>query len=204
MKQFRVLATAAALFSFDLLLAPPCLAIPTDIILFQDTGNGITQLFNGAPIGSCSVESAGCTTTSEQGVGGTGIPTSGQGAFPINFNIFEDPSLTVLSDTFALSVQDFSSVGGTANTVVATFTSGPPITALTGTNVIDLVETGNIQTLGTVTFTDANATPIDAIEYQFVSDNLPEPSSLVLVVGLLGVIGLRRRSAGQPVSLASA
>jgi PEP-CTERM motif len=185
------------------LLASPCLAtpIPTDIILFQDTGDTITQFFNGTPFGTCSVESAPCNTTSEQG-GGTGIPTFGSLAFPINFNIYEDPSLAVLSDTFSLSVHDFSSIGGTPNTVLATFISdmeGTPLTPLTGGNLINLVETGSIQTLGTVTFVDANGSPIDAIEYQFVSDvsDVPEPSSLVLGVGLLGLIVLRHRSAVQ-------
>ena len=179
------------------LLASPCLAITTDIILFQDTTDTIFQFFNGSPIGTCP-ESGGCTTTSEQG-DGTGIPTFGQLTFPINFNIYEDSSFAVLSDTFSHSVQDFSSVGGTPNTVVATFTSdvdGTPPPALTGGTLFNLVETGAIQTLGTVTFTDTNGNP-SAIEYQFASDvsDVPELSSLALLgVGLLGLMGFRRRS----------
>jgi hypothetical protein len=181
------------------LLSSPCLAVPTTTVLFQENGDGtITQLFNGAVLGTCLSESAGCFTTTEQG-GGTGIPTFGSSAFPINFNIFEDPSFKVLGDTFSLSVQDFSGSGGTANTVVADFVSvgGTALTPLTGGTVINLLETGTIQDLGTVTFNDANGAPIDAIDYQFVSD-VPEPSSLMLGVGLLALISLRRRFADHP------
>jgi hypothetical protein len=184
------------------LLAPQSLAVPTDVILFQDTTDTITQLFNGKPFGTCPVENAGCTTTSEQG-GGTGIPTFPGSAFPIAFNIFEDATMKVVSDTFSLSVQDFSGVGGTANTVVATFISdidGVPVPPLTGPNVFNLVETGIVQDLGTVTFVDANGLPIDAIDYQFVSDvaEVPEPSSLLLQgVGFAAMIGLWRRLAGR-------
>jgi hypothetical protein len=175
----------------------PAHAVPTDIILFQENLDGtITQFFNGASFGTCAVESAGCSTTSEQG-GGTGIPTFGSSAFPINVNIYDDAAKTALSDTFSLSVQDFSGVGGTANTVVATFIS-EAVGALSGGTVISLVETGIIQDLGTMTFVDLNGAPIDAIQYEFVSNELatPLPAALPLFatgLGALGLLGWRRK-----------
>jgi hypothetical protein len=187
----HVVFAAAAIIGMSALPARAT-PIPTDTILFQDLGPTIVQFFDGSPFGTCLVEDAGCTTTSEQG-GGTGIPsfnltTSG---FPVNFNIYDDAGFTKLSDTFSLSVQDFSGVGGTANTVVATFTSlaGTPLTPLSGGTVINMLETGVIQDLGTVTFVNDAGAPVAAIDYQFISDEppigVPEPSSLLLLGGAL-------------------
>ena len=175
----------------------PAHAVPTDTILFQENLDGtITQLFNGSFFGTCLVENAGCTVTSEQG-GGTGIPTFGASAFPVNINIYDDAAKTMLSDTFSLSVQDFSGIGGTPNTVVATFIS-EAVSALSGGTVISLLETGAIQDLGTMTFVDASGAPIDALQYQFVSNELatPLPAALPLFatgLGGLGLLGWRKK-----------
>src|SRR5262249_33521039 len=114
------------------------------------------------------------------------------------FNIFDDPGFTVVSDTFSLSIHDFSGVGGTPNTVLANFISAgaAPLAPLSGGTVINLLEKGGIQDLGTVTFNDVDGAPIDAIDFQFVSD-VPEPSSLMLSgVGLLALITLRSGFSG--------
>lgn len=188
---------AAALLGLSAL---PAQAVPTDTIIFEDAGSSIVQLYNGTPFGTCLIEDAGCTVTSEQG-NGAGIPSFNltTSAFPVNFNIYDASGL---SDTFSLSVQDFSDVGGTPNTVVATFKSlaGTPLTPLSGGNVINLLETNAIQDLGTVTFVNDAGAPISAIDYQFISDEaptgVPEPSSLLVLSGaLLGLAGLSRRAA---------
>ncbi len=73
------------------------------------------------------------------------------------------------------------------------------LTPLSGGTLFSLAETGGVQVLGTVTFTDANGTPIDAIDYEFSSDEseVPEPSSLLLLgAGLLALLSLRRRIPG--------
>ena len=164
------------------LIAPACRAGVIDIILYQDTSDTIFVFFNGSPFGSCAVETAGCSTTTEFG-GGNPVTTM----LPLNFNLWEDASKTVLSDTFAISLVDFSSVGGTPNTVLATFTSdlddGTLLTPLA--NATDLIETGDVQTAATVMFSDGNG-----ITYQFQSDvDVPEPSSLLLlVIALLGLV----------------
>jgi hypothetical protein len=196
---FRLSFVLGGLVAVTGLLAFPCLAstFPTDVILYQDTTDTISVFFNGSPFGTCpEVTGVSCITTAN---GGTGIPTVGGLVFPINFNIYEDGSLTVLSDTFSLSLQDFTSSGGGPHDIVATFTSdvdGRSLPPLTGGTLFSLVETGDIQTLATVTVTDdfGNLHPF---EYQFASDvsDVPEPSSLLLlVVGLLGLVGLRHRA----------
>ena len=108
----------------------------------------------------------------------------------------------MLSDTFSLTVEDFSGIGGTANTVVANFISvgSVPLTPLSGGTVISLVETGLVQDLGTMTFVDVNGAPIDAIDYQFISDEpatVPEPTSLAIFGGGLAALGVmwRKRKA---------
>lgn len=174
----------------------PAHAVTTDTILFQENLNGtITVLFNGTFFGTC-LESGGCSTTAEQG-GGTGIPTFGGSAFPINVNIYDDAAKTALSDTFSLSVHDFSGSGGTTNTVVATFIS-EAVSALSGGTVLSLLETGAIQDLGTITFVNSSGAPIDAILYEFVSNELatPLPAALPLFasgLGALGLLGWRRK-----------
>ncbi len=157
---------------------------------FADTTDSLSVLLNGSPLpadfcpGGPSFEQCSGFTVNPSQPPGTAI-TGGLG----NFNIYEDASLTVLSDTLVLS-QDVDGAGHVG--VFWAFTSdvdGVPLTPLA--NATSLVEDGTVQVASVVTFNN-----ISAYEFTFQSDGaqVPEPSSLLLLgTGLMGVANVVRR-----------
>jgi hypothetical protein len=154
------------------LATSPCLA---DVFLIQDSagGSSVTGVINACPTPEF------CEFTAE--FGGQTITSS----LPLNFNIYKDASLTVLSDTLALSQL------GTTNNVLAIFNSdvnGTPPAPLSDAQ--NLIETGGEQTAATVMYSGGSS-----LVYEFQSDEeVPEPSFiLILVIGSVGMALLRLR-----------
>jgi hypothetical protein len=115
-------------------------------------------------------------------VGGTPAFTT-----PVNFNIFDDAAHTVLSDTLSIFVN-------ATNDIEIDFFSGVGVTLLGG-NPTAVTETGGIQDVFTISFTNRDITPLDV---EFQSDEaVPEPSSLLLLVAPVLGLALQRRSAGR-------
>jgi hypothetical protein len=63
-----------------------------------------------------------------------------------------------------------------------------------------VLETGGIQDIATISFTEGSfITPFDV---EFQSADVPEPSSLLLVATPLAALALRRRTSGRRHSVA--
>jgi len=116
----------------------------------------------------------------------------------VNFNITgPGEGLTNLSDT--LSITFTGHLDGNNNTSIDLhFLSdndlglSPPALAA-GPNTFTIGETGQYQDLSAII---QQATGLSSFNLQFVSSDVPEPSSLILAgLGALGILGIRRRKA---------
>ena len=163
-----VLKSARNLLCLSLLTglgAPLCFASAVPI-LFDDL-SGISVLVSGSPLPSGFCPGPGESCNGETSVGGT-ITSS----LPLNFNIYEPGSDTIVSDTLSLAQVGDSSVNWT-------FTSdtGASLTPLP--TATSLQETGGLQTLTTVDFTGGNS-----LVFEFESGEgaaVPEPAYSILI-----------------------
>jgi len=117
-------------------------------------------------------------------------PTAGSTVLtplPIRFNIYDDASMTTLSDTLSITAASSGSFQGFAFSFVSD-SNGVPPTPLTGAT--SLVETGDVQFATTIAFSDGKT---DDIYFQ---SSVPEPSSgaLAILAGLVfATVRLRHR-----------
>lgn len=113
----------------------------------------------------------------------------GFGGGPSPVNIYEDATLSSVSDTFQMS-------GNFINgnfVAILTFTSGDSLTPLTTCPTCFVVETGAVQNIAVIQWTTAAGTVFDQIAFQS-SDTVaaPEPATLGMVGAAL--VGLRMLS----------
>ena len=182
-----------ALFAV-LLLAASSASATTYTIFFDDLTDTLSLDFLGTPqAGFCSNSSVSehCSgSTFFPGVSTDALITGGLG----NINIYEDPGMTVLSDTLSLTQYRASDPSGGVDLGVSydfqSDVDGVPLTPLP--NATNMVETGGAQLAGTVTFSSG----LPDLTFAFQSDvtDAPEPSSLMLLgTGLVGLAGTIRR-----------
>jgi hypothetical protein len=200
----HTLAQSQTLFGLSLalcfMLSGPATAA---VIQIKDLTDVVTATDNGTSSGRFATVGSSCTST-EECIFSISAPTGGAGVISIvvspnvAINIFDDQSMTTVSDTF--QPLNPSTCGLTQPGTCFQFDSDreAPLSALP-TNV-SIVENGLFQTAYTISYLNGNVSlGNDTVMFQSDIDSTgtPEPATVAITMGglaLLGVCAFRRLS----------